>query len=77
LALSIPKQTSELDDGLLTVSEVAQHKLNSDWVVLSSRERRRSLDQPIAGALALLVSRTGRGEAAAFGLAGSNPSAGV
>ena len=36
LALSIPKQPSELDDGLLTSSEVAQLKLNADWVVLSA-----------------------------------------
>jgi CHAT domain-containing protein/Tfp pilus assembly protein PilF len=36
LALSIPKVPSELDDGLLTASEVAQLKLNADWVVLSA-----------------------------------------
>jgi CHAT domain-containing protein/Tfp pilus assembly protein PilF len=36
LALSMPKQPSELDDGLLTSSEVAQLKLNADWVVLSA-----------------------------------------
>ena len=36
LALTIPKQPSELDDGLLTASEVAQLKLNADWVVLSA-----------------------------------------
>lgn len=36
LALSIPAQPSELDDGLLTSSEVAQLKLNADWVVLSA-----------------------------------------
>ncbi|SHG25835.1 CHAT domain-containing tetratricopeptide repeat protein [Bradyrhizobium erythrophlei] len=36
LALSIPRQPSELDDGLLTSSEVAQLKLNADWVVLSA-----------------------------------------
>jgi CHAT domain-containing protein/Tfp pilus assembly protein PilF len=36
LALSTPKQPSELDDGLLTASEVAQLKLNADWVVLSA-----------------------------------------
>lgn len=36
LVLSIPKQPSELDDGLLTSSEVAQLKLNADWVVLSA-----------------------------------------
>jgi CHAT domain-containing protein len=36
LALSIPKQPTDLDDGLLTASEVAQLKLNADWVVLSA-----------------------------------------
>jgi CHAT domain-containing protein/Tfp pilus assembly protein PilF len=36
LALSIPKQPTDLDDGLLTSSEVAQLKLNADWVVLSA-----------------------------------------
>jgi CHAT domain-containing protein/Tfp pilus assembly protein PilF len=36
LALSIPDQPSELDDGLLMASEVAQLKLNADWVVLSA-----------------------------------------
>jgi CHAT domain-containing protein len=36
LALTIPKQPSDIDDGLLTASEVAQLKLNADWVVLSA-----------------------------------------
>jgi CHAT domain-containing protein len=36
LALTLPKQPSEVDDGLLTASEVAQLKLNADWVVLSA-----------------------------------------
>lgn len=36
LVLSIPQQPTELDDGLLTASEVAQLKLNADWVVLSA-----------------------------------------
>jgi CHAT domain-containing protein len=36
LALSLPAQPSDLDDGLLTASEVAQLKLNADWVVLSA-----------------------------------------
>jgi CHAT domain-containing protein len=36
LALSIPKAPSALDDGLLTASEVAQLKLNADFVVLSA-----------------------------------------
>jgi CHAT domain-containing protein len=36
LALTLPKEPGELDDGLLTASEVAQLKLNADWVVLSA-----------------------------------------
>jgi CHAT domain-containing protein len=36
LVLSLPTQPSEFDDGLLTASEVAQLKLNADWVVLSA-----------------------------------------
>jgi CHAT domain-containing protein/tetratricopeptide (TPR) repeat protein len=36
LALTIPPAPSDADDGLLTASEVAQLKLNADWVVLSA-----------------------------------------
>ena len=36
LALTLPNEPSELDDGLLTASEVALLKLNADWVVLSA-----------------------------------------
>lgn len=36
LALSMPQQPTVLDDGLLTASEVAQLKLNADFVVLSA-----------------------------------------
>jgi CHAT domain-containing protein len=36
LVLTLPKIASELDDGLLTASEVAQLKLDADWVVLSA-----------------------------------------
>lgn len=36
LALTLPVKPTELDDGLLTASEVAQLKLNADWVVLSA-----------------------------------------
>src|SRR5262249_40226141 len=32
LALTLPAQASDLDDGLLTASEVTQLKLNADWV---------------------------------------------
>src|SRR5262249_23117669 len=35
LALSIPDKPTDFDDGLLFASEVAQLKLNADWVVLS------------------------------------------
>lgn len=36
LALSPPDRAREVDDGLLTSSEVAQLKLDADWVVLSA-----------------------------------------
>ncbi len=36
LALTVPEQPSELDDGLLTASEIAQLTLDADWVVLSA-----------------------------------------
>lgn len=36
LALTMPAQPTEDDDGLLTASEIAQLKLNADWVVLSA-----------------------------------------
>jgi CHAT domain-containing protein len=36
LALTLPARPSEIDDGLLTASEVTQLKLNADWVVLSA-----------------------------------------
>jgi CHAT domain-containing protein len=36
LVLTLPEKPTELDDGLLTASEVAQLKLNADWVVLSA-----------------------------------------
>ena len=36
LALTTPSKPSDVDDGLLTASEVAQLKLNADWIVLSA-----------------------------------------
>jgi CHAT domain-containing protein len=36
LVLSLPKVPTEVDDGLLTASEVAQLELNAEWVVLSA-----------------------------------------
>jgi CHAT domain-containing protein/Tfp pilus assembly protein PilF len=36
LALTPPQEPSDFDDGLLTASEVAELKLNADWVVLSA-----------------------------------------
>jgi CHAT domain-containing protein/tetratricopeptide (TPR) repeat protein len=81
LVLSIPKQPTELDDGLLTASEVAQLKLNADWVVLSACNTIAG-DKPgaealsglarsffYAGARALLVSHWAVDSAAATRLA--------
>ena len=36
LAFTIPEKPSDLDDGLLQASEVAELKLDADWVVLSA-----------------------------------------
>jgi CHAT domain-containing protein len=36
LALSIPDTPDDFDNGLLSASEIAQLKLNADWVVLSA-----------------------------------------
>jgi CHAT domain-containing protein len=54
LALTLPKQPTELDDGLLTASEVAQLKLNADWVVLSACDT-AAADKPGAEALSGLA----------------------
>ena len=71
LALTLPQTPTELDDGLLTASEVAQLKLNADWVVLSACNT-AAADKPGAEALSGLAraffyagarrfsSRTGR-----------------
>ena len=77
LALTLPKEPSDLDDGLLTASEVAQLKLNADWVVLSACNTAAG-DKPgaealsglaraffYAGARALLVSHWAVDSAAA------------
>ena len=36
LVLTPPKKGSNLDDGLLTASEITDLKLNADWVILSA-----------------------------------------
>ena len=36
LVLTPPEIGTDLDDGLLTASEIAQLKLNADWVILSA-----------------------------------------
>jgi CHAT domain-containing protein len=54
LALTLPAQPTELDDGLLTASEVAQLKLNADWVVLSACNTAAG-DKPGAEALSGLA----------------------
>ena len=77
LALSLPRTASIADDGLLTASEVAQLKLNANWVVLSACNTAAG-DKPgaealsglaraffYAGARALLVSHWAVNSAAA------------
>jgi len=54
LALTLPAQPTEFDDGLLTASEVAQLRLNADWVVLSACNT-ASGDKPGAEALSGLA----------------------
>jgi tetratricopeptide (TPR) repeat protein len=54
LALSLPSAPSELDDGLLTASEVAHLKLDADWVVLSACNTAAG-DKPGAEALSGLA----------------------
>lgn len=76
-ALTIPQQPSLYEDGLLAASEIAQLKLNADWVVLSASntiagdkpgaEALSGLDRAFfyAGARALLVSHWAVDSAAA------------
>ncbi len=54
LALTLPKQPTDFDDGLLTASEVAQLRLNADWVVLSACNT-AAADKPGAEALSGLA----------------------
>jgi CHAT domain-containing protein len=60
LALTLPKEPSDTDDGLLTASEVAQLKLNADWVVLSAwnarMAARRMLARLVSGAAAAAIA---------------------
>lgn len=54
LALTLPKVASDADDALLTASEVAQLRLNADWVILSACNT-ASGDKPGAEALSGLA----------------------
>jgi CHAT domain-containing protein/Tfp pilus assembly protein PilF len=54
LALTLPAAPSDEDDGLLTASEVAQLKLDADWVVLSACNTAAG-DEPGAAALSGLA----------------------
>jgi CHAT domain-containing protein len=54
LALTMPDKPSDLDDGLLTASEVAQLKLDADWAVLSACNTAAE-DKPGAEALSGLA----------------------
>jgi CHAT domain-containing protein len=55
LVLTIPDHPSDFDDGLLTASEIAQLKLNADWVVLSAANTAAG-EKPGAEALSGLAS---------------------
>jgi CHAT domain-containing protein len=54
LLLTLPKEPSPFDNGLLTASEVAQLKMNADWVVLSACNTMAG-DKPGAEALSGLA----------------------
>src|SRR5208337_4651048 len=54
LVLTIPDKPNDLDDGLLTVSEIAQLKLDADWAVLSACNTAAE-DKPGAEALSGLA----------------------
>ena len=54
LVLSLPDHPTQLDDGVLTASEVAQLKLDADWVVLSACNT-ASAEKPGAEALSGLA----------------------
>jgi CHAT domain-containing protein len=54
LALTVPDEPTEADDGLLTASEVARLKLNADWVILSACNTAAG-DKPGAEALSGLA----------------------
>jgi CHAT domain-containing protein len=54
LALTVPPEATDLDDGLLTAGEVAQLKLNADWVILSACNTAAG-DKPGAEALSGLA----------------------
>jgi CHAT domain-containing protein len=54
LVLTLPRQPTALDDGLLTASEVVQLKLNAEWVVLSACNTAAG-DKPGAEALSGLA----------------------
>ena len=69
LVLTPPEKSNEQDDGFQTASEVAQLKLNADWVILSACDTASSDGTPgaeglsglakaffFAGSRALLVS---------------------
>jgi CHAT domain-containing protein len=53
-ALSIPDKPTDIDNGLLSASEVAHLKLNADWVVLSACNTARE-EKPGAEALSGLA----------------------
>lgn len=55
LVLTPPEQGSDADDGLLTASEIAQLRLNADWVILSACNTAADDGQPGAEGLSGLA----------------------
>jgi CHAT domain-containing protein len=55
LALTPPARPTQLDDGLLTASEIAQLKLDADWVILSACNTASASGRPGAEGLSGLA----------------------
>ena len=74
LALALPAVASELDDGLLTMSEISKLRLDADWVVLSACSTaagdRQSAEIPVRLSPRVFPRRSPR--ASSFALAGGN-----
>ena len=66
LALTIPKEPTEFDDGLLIASKVAQLKLDDEWVVLSALSAMRLATSTFDALAAAAQKITTVGEALSY-----------